>query len=197
LRELVLDALEEIGFMTYGQQLAMYIKARFGRVITATRFGTLSVDEGKAYKRGSTRTVWLCHGLTHDRAEAVKRLWGRSDWDLARRIVTPAFGRAQYLRSIARFATLAMNADELAVDPDLLRFMAADHARDLGVIIRRGSFELEQWRELAEKELALIAEKEAHAANTAMRVFSEQLSASEQLFGTATRPVPVVTRKQA
>jgi hypothetical protein len=197
LRDLVLDALEEIGFMSYGQQLAMYIKARFGRDVTATRFGTLSVDEEKAFKRDSSRTVWLCHGVTHDRAEAVKRLWARSDWELAHRVVGPVFGRAQYLRSTARFATLAMKADEIAANPDLLRFIAADHARDLGVTVRHGRFELEQWHDLAEKELAAIVDKELGDATRAALSFSKKLTPTEQLFGAATRPVSVVPRKRA
>src|SRR5262245_28998206 len=73
LRDLVLDALDEIGFMTYTQQLTLYIKARFGRDVNAARFGTLSADEENSFARRSSRSVWLCHGLTHDRAEPVKR----------------------------------------------------------------------------------------------------------------------------
>src|SRR5258706_3391447 len=48
-RDLVLDALDELGFMAYAQQLTLYIKARFGREVGPTRFGTLSVDEDRAF----------------------------------------------------------------------------------------------------------------------------------------------------
>jgi len=192
IRDLVLDALDEIGFMTYGQQLAMYVRGRFGREVSPTRFGTLSADEEKAFRRGSTRTVWLCHGLTHDRGHAVKRLWARSDWPLGDRIVTPIFGRAQYLRATARFVELAMKADEFAANSDILRFMAADHARDLGVKVRHGHFELVEWRELAQKQLATIAGKERDLIDKAVAVLTHQLDPAAQLFGTTPRPFVVV-----
>jgi len=191
LRDAVLDALEEIGFMTYGQQLAMYIKARFGREIQPTRLGTLSADEEKALRRGSSRPVWLCHGLTHDRTEAVKRLWARSDWDLADRVVTPVFGRAQYLRSTARFSALAMKADGFAANPELLRFIAADHARDLGLTVQRGRFELEEWRAMAERQLSEISTKEREFVNRSLAIWPTTLSTVEKLFGRAPRPFVV------
>ena len=191
LRDVVIDALQEIGFMTYGQQLSMYIRARFGREVPSTRFGTLSVDEEKAFRRGSSRPVWLCHGLTHDRGEAVKRLWARSDWGIADRIVTPLFGRAQYLRATARFATLAMDADGFAAEPDLLRFIAADHARDLGVLVRRGEFAFQEWGAAAEKELSTIASKEREAVDRFLSTWSTRPEPVEQLFGRPPRPIVV------
>src|ERR1700741_2872200 len=40
-RELVLDALQDLGWPAYSRQIALYCKAMFGREIPATRFGSL------------------------------------------------------------------------------------------------------------------------------------------------------------
>lgn len=189
MRDLVLDALDEIGFCCYAQQLMLYIRARFGRELSPTRFGTLSVDEERAYARGTTRPVWLAHGLTFDRAEPVKRLWARSDWPLERRLITPAFGRKQYLRAAARFAELAMQADALAADPNLMRYLAADHARDLGGIVKHGEFKLEEWRGLAQAQLASFDNKEEDLLACAANGLAKDFVSAELLFGRKQKPV--------
>lgn len=189
MRDLVLDALDEIGITCYAQQLLLFIKARFGRELNPTRFGTLSVDEERAFARGASRPVWLCHGLTFDRAEPVKRLWGRSDWPLESRLVTPAFGRTQYLRAAAKFSELAMQADSLAADPNLLRYLAADHARDLGVVVKHGEFRLEEWRDLALTQLTVLEEKETSLLNRTALDLAKTLDGAELLFGRKQKPV--------
>lgn len=189
MRDLVLDALTEIGFTCYAQQLMLYIKARYGRGLNPTRFGTLSVDEERACSRGTSRPVWLCHGLTFDRAEPVKRLWARSDWSLESRLVTPIFGRTQYLRAAAKFSELAMQADALAADPHLMRYLAADHARDLGVVVKHGEFKLEEWRDLALGQLSALEEKEADLLTRTAREMAKTLEGAELLFGRKQKPV--------
>jgi hypothetical protein len=187
-RDVVLDALEEIGCTTYTQQLVLYVKARYGRDIQSARFGTLSADEESAFARGASRTVWLCHGLTFDRAEPVKRLWARSDWSIESRIVTPAFGRLQFLLTSLRFCELAMRADEIAANPSLLRYLAADHASELGVPFKRGEFPLEAWRDAAKAQLVEAEQKESSQAAIADR-WRLELSRAEQLFGRKAKPV--------
>ena len=183
MRDLVLDALDEIGFTCYAQQLMLYIKARYGRELNPTRFGTLSVDEERAYSRGTSRPVWLCHGLTFDRAEPVKRLWARSDWARESRLVTPAFGRSQYLRAAAKFSELAMQADGLAADPNLMRYLAADHARDLGIVVKHGEFKLKEWRDLALAQLSALEIKESGLLNLTALDLAKALEGAELLFG--------------
>jgi len=183
MRDLVLDALAEIGFTCYAQQLMLYIKARYGRELNPTRFGTLSVDEERAYSRGTSRPVWLGHGLTFDRAEPVKRLWARSDWPLESRLVTPTFGRAQYLRAAAKFSELAMQADALAADPNLMRYLAADHARDLGVVVKHGEFNLKEWRELAMAQLSAVEDQETGLLKRTALDLTKALEGAELLFG--------------
>lgn len=183
MRELVLDALDEIGLPCYTQQLISFIEARYGRKFSSTRFGTLSVDEERAHARGTARVVWLAHGLTFDRAEPVKRLWARSDWPLECRVVTPYFLHVLSLRSAARFSQLALQADAAAADPHLLRRMAADHARGLGVKVKFGEFKPQEWHSLAKARLEAVEHRDADLLRQAGREMTRTLSDAELLFG--------------
>lgn len=188
-RGVVLDALHEVGSLTYSQTLALYLKARYGRAVPATRFGTLSKDEEKSFKSGRPREVWLCHGLTFNTGEAVRRLWARSDWPLVDRVVGPLTGRVVFLRAAARFAELAEKQAEGAADADLMKFIAADFARDLGVTFRRGDFPLSLWRDTAREMLSEIEEQDRHVRQAAAEKMASSMSEFDLLFGRAPRPV--------
>jgi hypothetical protein len=193
-RALVLDALEDLGWPAYTREIALYCQARYGRVLSPTRFGTLASDEVKSYVKGKRpQTVWLCFGLTSTRGEAIRRLWARSDWPLDRRIVAPTTGRIQHLRLTARLCEIAMEAEDTAADPGMLRIIAADHARDLpGLKFRRGEFPLEQWRDLAVDLLSKAEGIDADARREGARRF-HHVPELQQLFG-AVEPVEGVDR---
>ena len=182
IRAVVLDALEDLGILTYSRELSLYCRARFGREISPARFGTLGSDEINAFGGSRPRAVWLCFALT-ERGESIKRLWGRSDWPLEDRVVAPTTGRVQHLRMTMRLAQLALNADGMAADPTMLRILAADHARDLpGVKFRRGEFPLQEWIDKASEQLLALEPRDlelrrAAAARLAIR------SEYQQLFG--------------
>lgn len=199
LRLLVLDALDDLGWPTYSRELMLYLKARYGRNVNPTRFGTLGSDEIKAFgnrassddspatnegiRRAGPRPVWLCFGLTHDRGEAIKRLWARSDWPLERRVVAPTSGRIQNLRLTHRLAELALDAGDTAADPVAMKIIAADHARDLpGVTFRRGDFPLEAWRDTAVRLLQELEPRDEEARVEAARNIARR-SERFQLFG--------------
>lgn len=199
LRLMVLDALDDLGWPTYSRELMLYLKARYGRTISSTRFGTLGSDEVKAFaKRGSSDEVtatsdgipragprpgWLCFGLTYDRGEAIKRLWARSDWPLDRRVVAPTSGRIQHLKLTKRLAELALETSDTAADPVALKIIAADHARDLpGVMFRRGDFPLEMWRDTAARLLHELEPRDQEARVEAARNIARH-SERFQLFG--------------
>ena len=203
-REMVLDALGDLEWSAYTRECATLIEARLGRKIPPTRFGTLAADEVKAFlnKGSDSRTVWICFGLTADRYEPIKRLLARSDWPLERRIYAMTTGRLQYLWMTKRFCELAMKGDEIAVDPDMLRILAADHARDLpGVAVRKGVFDLELWRDVAAEQIA-----ELEPRDEALRKESADRLARRpelfQLFGLpelidGDREVPLRQRERA
>lgn len=188
-RGLVLDALDDIGWPTYSRQIAAYAQARYGRSIPATRFGVLMNDEIEAYvnrqdPRRRPRTVWMCPALTWDRAEPIKRLLTRSEWPLERRVFAPTTGRVQYLTTTIRLCEIAMTAGDTAADPETLRILAADHARDLvGIEFRRGHFPLEEWAAIARKLLVEVAERDEEMRRSAAARFEVQLDERSQLFG--------------
>lgn len=184
-REMVLDALADLEWPAYTRECATLIEARLGRKIPATRFGTLAADEVAAYlnKGSDSRSVWVCFSLTADRYEPIKRLLARSDWPLERRIHALTTGRLQHLWMTKRFCELAMKADEIAVDPEMLRILAADHARDLpGVSVRKGIFDFESWRDVAGAQIAELEPRdEALRKKSAARL--AQRPELFQLFG--------------
>jgi len=188
-RGLVLDALHDIGFLTYSQTLGLYLKARYARIVPPTRFGTLTKDEEKSFKSARPRAVWLCHGLTFNTGEAVRRLWARSDWPLADRIVGPLTGRVIYLRATVRLAELADKQAEVAADAELLKFIAADFARDLGISFRRGDFPLAVWQQTAREMLGEIEQEDRKVREAAAEQMASSMSEFEQLFGRPPRPV--------
>jgi len=183
-RSLVLDALDDLGWPAYTRELGVYCRARYGREIAPTRFGTLASDEIKSYERArQPRTVWLCFALTSIRAESIRRLWARSDWPLERRIAAPTSGRIQHLKLTARLCEIAMEAADTAADPEMLRIIAADHARDLpGIKFRRGEFPLGYWRDLATELLAKAEPADEEARREAAARF-RKMPEQQQLFG--------------
>lgn len=174
LRTDILDALQDLEWPAYSRELALYCQARYGRTIAPTRFGTLAADEEKAYRRPGRRPrpLWLSFALTFDRHQPIKRLLARSDWPLSMRIVAPTTGRIQHLWMTRRLCDLALEVGETAADPEMLKIIAADHAKDvLGVKVRRGEFDLMGWREAAEAKLtALLPEDEQLRQESADRL---------------------------
>lgn len=182
-REVLLDALSELGFPAFSRQLRLYVKARYGREIPQTRFGTLASDEVKAFHRGTSRAVWLCFALLADRFERIGSLWARSDWPLEWRVVCPTTARVQHLRMTIRLSELALRAEEIAADPTMLRILAADHARDLPQVrVIRGRFDLERWIEVARRELDRI-EPEDEERRRAAAARLQRMPLHVQLFG--------------
>ena len=189
LREVVLDCLSDIGLMTYSQQLAIYAKGRYGREIASTRFSSLSRDEENAARNNRTREVWLCLGLTFNRGEPIRRLWARSDWPLHERLVAPTTGRVLYLRMTARLAELAMRNEAVAADAEMLKYLAADNARDLGLPFKRGEFLLDDWRKSALAQLKQIEKADREARMAAAVSLARELPPLAQLFGCPPKPV--------
>src|SRR6266508_4090623 len=69
LRLMVLDGLDDLGWMTFSRQMMLYLRARYGRDVSPTRFSSLAKDEIAAFTSKRPRSVYLCHGLVHDRPD--------------------------------------------------------------------------------------------------------------------------------
>ncbi len=174
-RTKVLDALDDIGWPTYARQLSPYIEARYGDRIPSSRFGVLARDEQARFKSRRAHTIYISFCITYDRGEAIKRLLARSDMPLEQRIVAPTTGRVQHLKLTARLCEIAQEVGTRAANPDKLRYLAADHARDLpGVTVRRGRFELARWREVAEAELERLLPRDEAARREAAAQFESR-----------------------
>jgi hypothetical protein len=186
LRDLILELLQDAGIPLNSLLLANTIRPLFGREVPATRFGTLANDEAKSYDSSRVRPVYLCHCLTHDKGQAVKRFWARSDWDLAERVVGPMTGRVHFLEGAAWTINLArlVDAGELAADKsDVLHYVAADQARDAGLVVKRGEFPYEDWLGAISVALERHAPADRDLRVAAAADLASRLSEREQLFG--------------
>jgi hypothetical protein len=186
LRDITLDMLQEAQSPLNSLLLAGVTRPLYGRFIPATRFGTLSIDEASSYESSRARPVYLCHGLTFDHGQAVKRFWARSDWPLAERIIGPMSGRLLFLRGAAWTIGLGRLVAEnrlAAENPDGLNYLAADQARAAGVPVKRGEFLYGDWllfiSEMIDRHEAEDKTVRQQAALKLERLLSER----EQLFG--------------
>lgn len=133
LRLILLNSLAELGSPTSTSVLRAFISARYDRAIPATQFGTLAVQERRAFDRiGPTgRLVWLCNGVRIDDFRPVKRVWARSDWPLSWRVVTPYSELSDRLVVTEVICDLALREDDLGPARGPLQRLALELASDL------------------------------------------------------------------
>jgi hypothetical protein len=128
-RQTLLEALADLGYPTDSRTLRAFVSARYGIAIPTRQFGTLAVQERAIFSRGgiTARPVWLGSGMTLEGFHPVKRIWGRSDWPDAWRIITPHSDRIQQLHVTEALCRLAEQAEKEAQDAAALRAMALRH----------------------------------------------------------------------
>ena len=182
LRELILDTLIEARAPLNSLLIASVFRPLYQREIPASRFGTLSVDEQRSFDSSRPRPVYLCHGLTHDRGQAMKRFWARSDWPLEDRIIGPMTGRVLFLKGaewVIRLTSTVGDGD----DADRLRFVAADQARDAGCQVRRGDFPYRDWITHIQAQIARYSDSDRAVRLAACGELISRLSERALLFG--------------
>ncbi len=186
IRDIVIEALAEAKTPLNSLLLASVIRPWQGRDIPSTRFGTLSTDEIKSYDSSRNRPVYLCHCITHDRGEAVKRFWARSDWPLADRIIGPMGGRLLFLKGAAWTIGLAKAIEDgklIAANHDVLNYVAADQARDGGIAVKRGEFPFDEWLRAIDNAIKHYEPEDRAIREAAASVLSERLPERALLFG--------------
>ena len=186
LREITLDLLQEAQCSLNSLLLASVIRPLHGRKTPSTRFGTLSNDEAKSFDSSRVRPVYLCHCLTHDKGQAVKRFWARSDWPLADRIMGPMTGRILFLKGAAWAINLGRLVDEhglVADNPDTLKYVAADQARDAGLTVKRGDFPYEEWLTTIAAAIDRHDTEDRAVREAAAIDLTQRLSERDLLFG--------------
>jgi len=182
LRELILDTLGEARTPLNSLLIASVFKPLYERDVPATRFGTLSADEQRSFDSSRPRPVYLCHCLTHDRGQAMKRFWARSDWPLEDRIIGPMTGRVLFLKGAEWVIQLASAAGEGA-DADRLRFVAADQARDAGCQVQRGNFPFRDWITHIQAQITRYSESDRAVRVQAGSELATRLGERALLFG--------------
>ena len=186
LRDIVIEALADAMTPLNSLLLASVIRPLQDREIPSTRFGTLSIDETKSFDSSRHRPVYLCHCITHDRGDAVKRFWARSDWPLAERIIGPMSGRILFLKGAAWAIGLAKAAEEgkvVAAKPELLNYVAADQARDVGIVVERGKFPFGEWLKAIAVSIERYERDDREIREAAAVALSERLPERALLFG--------------
>jgi hypothetical protein len=193
LRQTLLDALADLGYPTDSRTLRMFVAARYGVAIPTRQFGTLAVQERAIFERGgiTARPVWLGSGLTLDGFHPVKRIWGRSDWPDAWRIITPHSPRIQQLHVTEALCRLAEHAENEAKDPAALRAMALHHVENLpGVRMEEFEPDFTQYAHLANLLLRKFEPEERHVQEEAA-VALAALPERVRLFGAEARDMAV------
>ena len=181
-REDVLDLLSDAEVPLNSLSIAKVLDVVKGRKVPSTRFGTLSSDEFRSWNSSRRRTLYLCHLLNVEDGAPLKRYWARSDWPLARRVFGPRTGSVSFLDTALWIIDLARRADE-AHDPDRLRYLAADQARDAGLKVRRGEFDLDAWHDALSTERERLAEADEAARVEGAERLADRLDGTELLYG--------------
>jgi hypothetical protein len=190
LRDWTLDTLNRVGAPLFSQYLAVLHLCEFNRVLSPTRFGTLSVDERKRVESGHAPEIVLAHGLIEDGGTPVKRVWARSDWPFEVRVIAKNTSRVLFLKTaLWVFEQAAGEGAGWAQFPGLKMF-ASQLARDVGADVRKKPDDFEMWYRLAEDELkAISAEDLEQRCVAAQRL--QFLNKVEKLFG-ANPPLTVL-----
>lgn len=188
LRDIVLDTLADANFPLNSLLLASIMRPMYGRNISSSRFGTLSNDEIKSFDSKRPRLVYLCHCLAYDNGQAVKRFWARSDWPLAARIMGPMSARVLFLQGAAWIISLAQAVEtetRSADNLEILKYVAADQARDAGLPVKRGEFPYKDWLEAIAAALARHEDADRLTREESAAVLATKSNERELLFGTS------------
>lgn len=188
LRDVLLDTLADAHFPLNSLLLASIMRPLYGRNVPSSRFGTLSNDEIKSFDSKRPRLVYLCHCLTYDHGQAVKRFWARSDWPLAARIMGPMSARVLFLQGAAWVISLAQAVEagtRSADNLEILKYVAADQARDAGLPVKRGDFPYQDWLEAIAATLSRHEESDRVTREESGDTLAAKLNERELLFGTS------------
>lgn len=189
LREIVLDLLGDAKVPLNSLLIANVLRPLQDRTIPSTRFGTLSNDEAKSFNSSRARPVYLCHCLTYDQGQAVKRFWARADWPLPDRIIGPMSGRLLFLEGAAwaiRLARAVHLKEQSAANPDTLNYIAADQARDAGLRVQRGVFPYDDWLDAIAGLIDRHHAEDEKSRTEAADMLVARLSDRDLLFGART-----------
>lgn len=103
-REIILDAIDEIGVPVSPSTISDFNFAMTGVGIPATRFASLRRDEERAARRDPvSRPAWVAPALSTIRLTPLPRLFTSSAWEIERRLVGARSARVNHLRTTLAF----------------------------------------------------------------------------------------------
>lgn len=159
LRELALDALEDLGVPAAPALIADLTAALTGTRPSPSRFASLRRDEENAARRNiAARPAWVVPAIGAQQLTAIPRLLSSSSWDLERRIVGARSTRTDNLRiAISLAGRLAHLREVGASEAKLIERLLFPFARSVPGAVEYGQpIEPARTIDAAEAELTLI-----------------------------------------
>lgn len=175
LRELALDALEDLGVPAAPGLIADLCGALTGNRPSPSRFASLRRDEEQAARRNITsRPAWIVPAINATQLTAIPRLLTSSAWSLERRIIGARSARIDHLRlAINLSLRLAHLRESGAAETRNIERMLFPIARsipgacDTGEVMQPERIKLAAEAEIGLLEGADVAERQAAAAKLA------------------------------
>jgi len=159
LRELALDALDDLGVPSAPALIADLIAALTGVRPSPSRFASLRRDEENAARRNiAARPAWVVPAISAQQLTAIPRLLSSSSWELERRIVGARSIRADNLRVAVNLSgRLAHLREAGASEAKLVERLLFPFARSVPGAVQYGqSIDPVRTIDAAQAELALI-----------------------------------------
>lgn len=174
------------------QLIIALVGALYGEELPYKAVTSLRHDERRAYSKApGTRSYYVCPALQHDTFAPVRGLLTVSNWELADRLIGPLTPRTTHLRLTlhlaesldrARRADTETSANTVAIERLIWRFSATIPG------LRRSELDAGRIREAADRELQLLADRDAADRMTAARRAAD-LPDAQQLFGASLKAV--------
>lgn len=183
-RQVVTEALAEIGVPCRARTLADYAGARFGERVDSRAFAALRRDERQAWVKSSARPVFIVPALEGRFFQPVRGLLSLSDWPLERRLIGPWSERSDHLAATAQLARqLAWLSARDSTVAERLAPMVAGMARSVPGAVDGQEVDTARVESAAEAEHAALAERDEPWRTEAAARARGQLNEEQQLWG--------------
>ena len=193
LRELALDALDDLGVPAAPALIADLTAALTGDRPSPSRFASLKRDEENAARRNlAARPAWIVPAISGAQLTAIPRMLTSSTWELERRIIGSRSIRADNLRVAVSLANrLAHLRETGAAEARNVERLLFPFARSIPGAIDTGQpIDTKRAIDAAHGELALIEDADLDERRAA----AAKLSSSSTQFKLWGRPLLVDTK---
>lgn len=193
LRELALDALDDLGVPAAPALIADLTAALTGERPSPSRFASLKRDEENAARRNlAARPAWIVPAISAAQLTAIPRILTSSTWELERRIIGSRSIRTDNLRIAISLANrLAHLREAGAAEAKSVERLLFPFARSVpGALDTRQPIDTKRVIDAARAELALLEPADIEERRAA----AAKLSSSSTYFKLWGRPLLVDTK---